>query len=105
MRGRLQRATRWLRLALASLAVATGAVPAHAQVQAAPTADVALVVSPSAAEQRSVSPASARLSQRAVSAPTRFVPPRVPRVRIGVPEPPAPARLAKLFLTHRALLR
>ncbi len=94
--------SRWLRLGLTSLAIALGAVPAHAL--PAVRAEVTLSV-----EQRATSAKQPRAAPTAVhSQPTAGHPrPVHTRVRAERPapetRPPGPPQ--PLFIVHRALLR
>ncbi|WP_224366180.1 hypothetical protein [Hyalangium versicolor] len=100
MSGHLHRIARWLRLGLTSLALALGAVPAHALPAA--RAEVTLSV------ERRDSPKQREAAQAAVHVPAAVgsflqVHARAESPRLA-PEtrPPGPPR--RLFIAHRALL-
>jgi hypothetical protein len=100
MSGHVHLVTRWLRLGLTSLALAMGAVPAHALPAA--RAEVTLSVERHDATEQRGAPEAAVHSPPVVG---RFLPvharaeapDRVPETR-----PPGPPR--RLFIAHRALL-
>ena len=99
-----RRMHRWLRVAFAAAALATGALPAESsQVRGGP-APVVIVV------QRSVERV-ALAPVRRVAAATPIVATRPPRVSLRraqtthAPSPPLSASSLRLFILHRALLR
>lgn len=100
MSGHVHRVTRWLRLALTSLALALGAVPAHALPAA--RAEVTLSVERHDASEQRAAP-EAPVHSPAVAG--RFHP---VHARVEAPDrvletrPPGPPR--RLFIAHRALL-
>lgn len=101
MPGHLHRIARWLRLGLTSLALALGAVPAHAL----PTAQAEVTLSVErhdSSEQRTQ--ARPTVHAQPVAARTRQVQARA-ESEGHVPEthPPGPPR--RLFIEYRALLR
>jgi hypothetical protein len=96
------RMARWLRLGLASLALALGAVPAHALPAAQPVVTLSVDQRPSAKQGPvHAAPVQARPREGWASPPlASWVTPvgSVPETR-----PPGPPR--QLFILHRALLR
>lgn len=93
---------RWLRLAMACLALAAGATPAHAQPgPEAPVAALVVQVAPArphAREERGVHVAPIK-----VVAPSEAGRPPESAGRLAPSGPQGPSR--RLFLLHRALLR
>ncbi len=98
MLGSLHRVARWLRLALACLALAGAGVPAHA------LPELRAVVTVSAERETAAKPRpAARVSASRVVARRVERPGRTPFAgRSREARPPGPPR--RLFLTHRALL-
>ncbi|MBN1208639.1 MAG: hypothetical protein JXB05_27510 [Myxococcaceae bacterium] len=95
------RIARWLRLGLASLALALGAVPAHAQ-PASPAVATLSVERRESARQLTAADTAVH-SRRAVGRATKRSHARPSSVS-NVPEPHPPGPPRRLFILHRALL-
>jgi len=89
---------RWLRLAMACLALAVGGPPAHAE--PGPAAPVATLVDRSTSAKAPTGVAQSVPIAPIKAAPAQLAP---PAARRAPSRAPGPAR--RLFLLHRALLR